>query len=324
MRRSTLPARLITIVFALIATPAAVSLVTTGGTAWLQNYYRYADPTTGAGAPFGSVLLQIAGVALLLGVVISGIWSSAGLLTAGVLSLVPVVVAIAPGLMLPLYDALRGELTRQVIDTLSYGVALFLLPLLGAMGLVLFLVRRRPASGGAGTTVVGLVGAPVLLLAGGVLTAWGHGAGLQEAFRTFRFDLNPLAILAVLGGVALIVAGILLMRWSTFALLLPALVLLALSALVLVPGSARWFFLPSAPELSRTLPALLLLGVGVAAALVFIAFTVVLAVVRRRARAVPDAEATTAHPPFPAAAPYPPAPTDPYSPAQYPPAPPAA
>lgn len=299
MRRSTLPARLTTIVIAVIATPVGVTLLTMGGTVWLFAASRF--PTAGMADPselVGPSLLQAAGILLLVGVVATGVWSSAGLIAAGVLALVPVAFGIAPGLLMEVYKALPGEGTRQVLDSVTYGAPLFLLPALGAMGVALALLRRRRREAGAGLSVAGLLGSPVLLLVGAVTLAWGHGAGMLQALQQFDFTVDPLAVVAVIGGVVLIAAGILMARWSAFALLLPALFLLVLSALVAVPGSARWFYLPSSPELSRSGPALLLLGIGVAAALMYLAFTVTLLIVRRRTRALPGTEADAPQRPF--------------------------
>ena len=115
-----------------------------------------------------------------------------------------------------------------------------------------------------------------------------------------RFDFLPDAAAAVLVGVLLSAAGVLITRWSTFALVLPAVGLLVLSLLVLFPD-AVFSMLGRIPMIGRTMPQLLILGVGTAVALIYLAFTVVVLRVRARARAMAtDISASSDHPTAPA------------------------
>ena len=289
MHRSTALARLITIVIAVIVSPIAVTLLTAGGRYWQFGFFRYADEGPDLGEFVGPVLLQLLGILLLAAVVFTGIWSSAGLLATGALGAVPLALALVPALFVEVYRVLPRGIGEPVGDALSFGVPLFLLPALGAMGIAVALLRRRPEAPGGVLPIVALIGTPVLLLAGAALAAWGHGAGTLRALVEFRFDVNPPAALALLGGLALVGAGIVLSRWAPLALLLPAVALMAASLLAVLPGGPAWFFLPAAQDLSRSVTNLVLLGTGTAAGVCYLVFSLVLLRVRARTRrALPE------------------------------------
>lgn len=314
MRGSRTLARLITVVIAVIVTPVAVGLLSSGGTSWLMTYFQYGGARDGFGSLMMPTLLQALGILLLIAVVLTGIWSSAGLIAAGVMAVVPLLLALLPALLLESYRMLGPILPREWLDGLTYGIPLVLLPALGAMGIVLAIVRHRPQRTATGLSIIGLVAAPVLLAAGIWLLSWGIARGQFTALQQFRFDFLPDAAAAVLLGTLLSVAGVFATRWSTFALVLPAAVLLLLGLLVLVPD-AVFMMVGRIPMVGRTLPQLLILGVGTAVALVYLAFTAVLLRVRKQAMST---AAGTGESPFPAAG-YPPVPAPPYPP-QYPPA----
>lgn len=144
MRASTWIARIITSVIALIVTPIALGMVATGGMQWRFAVMAGAYPGF-EGPSLAVPVLQIAGgVLLLMAVVFTGIWSSAGLLTAGVLSLAPLVLASAPALMMGLYRLLNGAIPREWLDGLLMGIPLLLLPVLGGLGIALMMLRRHP------------------------------------------------------------------------------------------------------------------------------------------------------------------------------------
>ncbi len=313
MRGSRTLARLITIVIAVIVTPVAVGLLSSGGTSWLMTYFQYGGARDGFGPLVMPTLLQALGILLLLLVVLTGIWSSAGLIAVGVLAVVPLLLALLPALLLQSYRVLGSVLPREWLDGLTYGIPLVLFPALGAMGVVLVIVRRHPERTATGLSIIGLVASPILLTAGILLLSWGIARGQFTALQQFRFDFLPDAAAAVLLGTLLSVAGVFATRWSTFALVLPAAILLLLGLLVLIPD-AVFMMVGRLPMVGRTLPQLLILGVGTAIALVYLAFTVVL--LRVRKQAMSTAAGTGA---FPAAG-YPPVPAPPYPP-QYPPAP---
>ncbi|MBO9625541.1 MAG: hypothetical protein J7484_04105 [Microbacterium sp.] len=313
MRRSSLLARLITILVDVVLAPLAIGLLATGGTPWLAGAFQYAGSGVDLAALAGPILVQALAIALLVIVVLTAIWSSAGLIAVGLLSIVPLTVALSPSLLLSVY---RAPLPREWLDALSYGLPLLLLPPLGMMGVVAAIVRRRPEPRGAALGAVGILLAPVLLAGGAWLLLWGIGRGMLLAMQQFRFDILPDAIGAVLLGVLLLLAGVGTTRWSPFALLLPAVALIAVTAVVAFPtaGFSVYGMLPR--EMFTALPAVLLLGAGVAAAVVFLAFTAVLLRVRAQSRRSP------ARLDDPRSAPYGayPQQTPPYPPGQYPPA----
>jgi len=333
MRPSTMPARLITIVIAVIVTPLAAGLLATGGSTWLFAYAQTAMTSIDLGPLVVPILLQTVGILLLLLVVLTGIWSSAGLIAVGVLALFPLLCALFPALVLEAYRFGTGFVPREWVEGLSHGLPLILFPVLGAMGLVLALVRRRSAPSGANLTAVAFIAAPVLLLGGGLLLSWGLGRGRRIAIQNLDYAFAPDAAAVILVGVLLIIAGVFATRWSAYALLLPALALLVVNALVLVPRVLLPMisFLPI--EGSSVLLTILLLGGGSATALLYLGFTVVLLRVRRQAATAPVAEANippTAYAPSnppaapPTSAPHPAAPpAGPYAPPSPRPAPPA-
>lgn len=309
MHRSTPLARVITIVIAVILAPIATGILAAGGSQWRIVASQYGVAVFDLGRLGGPVLLQALGILLLAGVVVTGIWSSGGLIAAGILTLVPLACAVFPALLFDLY---RLPLPSAWIDGIAFGIPLFVFPALGAMGIVLALVRRRPARNSAGSAVVGLIASPVLLLAGAWVLAWGIQHSLSLAILRFIMAPTPEGLAgtgAVLAGVLLIGAGVVLTRWSTFALVLPAVVLLVASLLALQPGMLSLLAWPSSTEVWPAMLNQLLLGTGTAVAILYLVFTGALLVVRARAGR------TTGEPSPPAAPPasypgvhYPPAP----------------
>ena len=316
MRPSTVPARIITAVFSVIVAPVGVGVLNAGGRTWQYAFGAYGGVDAAEFA--GPVLLQALGILLLLAVVATGFWSSAGLLSVGVLSVVPIVLALFPVLLLDMY---QSPLPMEWVDGIMYGIPLALFPAFGAMGLALLLSKRYPARPNTALSVVGLFVAPVLLIAGAWLLTLGLARGTLVALQQFRFDFAIDAAASVLVGVILIVAGIMTTRWSPFALLLPALVLLIITPMSLTPVSGFYdLIFRASMDLSRALLPLLLTGAGVAAALSYVLFTVVLLRARRRARVggAPIGPYAQTYP-YPPAQPYPaPQPAQTYPPAQPP------
>lgn len=314
MRRSSMPARLLTTAIALVITPIALVLLSMGGVTMNRTFFEFGFDGD-IGRLVGPLLLQSLAVVLLILVVLTGIWSSAGLIVVGCFALAPLVVAILPGTLPLLYRVVPQEWG----DGLVYGIPLAVLTALGAMGLVLFLVRRDPRPRGTALGIVGLVVAPVLLAAGAWALAWGVAEGMLFALQRFQFDPRPDAAAAVLAGILLVFAGVLVSRWSPFALILPALVLLVGGLLMLVApelASRVLFTLPRG--VNTVIPGLLLYGAAAAAGVSYLAFTAVIVRVRSQARLSGTQDP---HAPGAAAAyPYPPAqhPGDQYPPAQYP------
>ncbi|MEX0160071.1 MULTISPECIES: hypothetical protein [unclassified Microbacterium] len=318
MHRSTLTARLITSVISLVLTPIALILLSVGGQTMILTFFAYAGDGDLASLT-GPVLLQILGLALLILVVLTGVWSSAGLIAIGIFSIVPLIVAVFPVTLSWIY----GIAPREWVDGFVYGLPLVVLAALGAMGLVLALVRRDPRPKGAALGVVGLIVAPLLLAAGAWSITWGIAEGTLFALQRFEFDVRPGPGFAVVAGALLVIAGITVTRWSRFALVVPALVLLVGSILLVV---ARDAVMPALFELPRGMntvaPSLLLYGGGAAAGLIYLTFTAVLlrVVAHARSAGAPGAPGapgattpdTTVHAQYPHAQ---------YPQAQYPPAP---
>ncbi|GAA1234905.1 hypothetical protein GCM10009588_10500 [Microbacterium phyllosphaerae] len=282
-------ARLITIVIALVLTPIALILLSLGGQTVTLTFFAYGFD--GDFAPLvGPLLLQTLGLVLLVLVVLTGIWSSAGLIAVGLLSVAPLIVAVFPVTL----SWLIRIAPREWGDGLIYGVPLVVLTALGTMGLVLALVRRDPRPKGAALSVIGIIAASVLLAGGAWAIVWGIGDGVLFALQRFQFDIRPGASLAVFAGILLVVAGIAVTRWSPFALTLPAVVLLAASIMLVAAPDVVFPMLLQLPRgMNTVLPTLLLYGGGAAAGVLYLAFTAVLLRVRAHSRLASGGSAST-------------------------------
>lgn len=290
MHRSSAPARILTVIIAVVLAPLGVGLLAGGGRVWMYTVFQYArevDYTQLA----GPTALQVLGILVLVAVVLTGIWSSAGLIAVGVLSLAPLIFAMFPASLIASQRAIR--LPLEWTDGIIYGVPLLLFPVLGTMGVVLAIVRRRPEPKGPALGLLGGILSPVLLAFGAGLLAWGIGTGMLYAYQRFEMTVQPVAVGSVLGGVVLVVVGVGATRWSPFALVLPALVLLIVNALVLLPDVLFPAIFQLPREISGTLPAILLFGTGTAAAFLYLSYTFVLLRVRSRARLAPTGPAAS-------------------------------
>lgn len=293
MRPSTVPVRVITAAIGLIVTPIAIGLLSSGGWGWYAASGSYGGLDISRLA--GPTALQAAAIVLLVAVVLTGLWSSAGLLAAGVLSLFPIVFALFPSVVVSAY---RLPVPRAWMDGISYGVPLVLLPVLGGMGLALWSARHHPRVSGA-LQAIGLVVAPLLLLGGGWLLSLSVARSMV-ALQRFQLGLAADAAAYAIGGVVLVVAGIFLTRWSPFALLLPALALLIITPLTLMRGGAFVEFLfEFGRDTVMGVTGPVSMGAGAAAALLYIAFTAVMLRARRRATAVLPHAAAPGHPTAP-------------------------
>jgi len=288
MRSSTVPARIITALIGVVVTPIALGLLSSGGLIWYQTFTRYGgfDGTL----LVGPTALQIAGIALLVVVVLTGLWSSAGLLAAGALSVIALVFALFPSITVSAYQL---PVPREWIDGAYYGLPTALLPVLGGMGLALWFARHRP-SRSAALHVIGFFATPVLLLAG----AWLVILSIARFLTSMqRFELSPApdALGLLLGGIVLLLAGLFFTRWSPFALLLPALFLIIITPLLVTPGSALFNVVyPIDRDAALGLLGIVAMGTGVAAAVLYIAYTLVMVRTRARAARFP----ATVHPGF--------------------------
>lgn len=300
MRLSSLTARLVTSVLALVLTPIALILLSLGGQRVHITVFSYGF--NGEFGPLtGPLLLQALGVALLIVVLLTGVWSSAGLIVIGAFAIAPLMVAIFPVTLSWIY----GVAPSEWVDGLIYGIPLVVLAALGAMGLVLALVRRDPRAKGGALGAVGIIVAPLLLAGGGWAITWGIAEGMLVALRTFQFDLRPDAASATIVGTLLVIAGITVTRWSPFALILPSLALLAGSIAMVAAPQVVFDLLAALPRSLNTLvPSLLLYGGGAASGLIYLAFTAVLLRVRAQSRLTgprPDHPGDAAHPQNPQA-----------------------
>lgn len=294
MQRSSTAARIITALIGVIVTPIAVGLISAGGFVWARFFLSYSAPTfdlTVLGPP---LLLQLLGLILLAGVIATGIWSSAGLLAVGVLGIFAAIIAIAPTLLVELYRFLSPVLPLEWIDGIGYGIPLVLFPVVGGLGFAVALIRRRPQRPSAGAQIIGLIAAPIVLLIGGWLLVWALSFGQRRALINFDFTFDPVVAAAVIGGFVLVTAGALLVRWSPFALVLPALVLLVISVLFVIPQVYGTLFRALPIEVSGIASTIFLLGGAVAVAVAYLVATFVLIRVRSRGIAItpPDASGT--------------------------------
>lgn len=286
---SGLVARILTVVYALVVTPIATGLLAYGGSA-LGNYAMsrgYIDASLAqllTGTAGARVIIGVGlGILLLASVVATGVVSSAGLLAVGGLGLISAVISAVPGLALQIYQQLSPTVPTEVLQGISYGLPLVLHPLLGGLGLGLVIARRRPAPHLV-SSLLGLLLVPAGLLIAALMLFQGHAAGLNVALMTFSTHIHPLnAVLVVLGALLLYLAAAA-SRWSPYALVIPAIVLLLASVgsllftIDLIPP-AVWN-----SQAGQAAMTLLFVGGGFAAAAVMLVHTAVLAIVRARSR----------------------------------------
>lgn len=280
MNSSSRISRIVTTVIALIATPVGLLIVLAGGEQWARlGGLSGRAPLEALVAPTALVL---AGALVLVGVVATGVWSSAGLLAVGVSSIVPVVVSLFPGVMVHL--RLGSRMLFPLMTGFAYGHFLLIGLLFGAMGLVLHQVRRGVRTG-AGATVAGLIAAPLLVLSGTGLLLTGIARGTMRYAQMMRAEFDMIVVLSIILGAAVLVAGVLAARWSRFALILPAVLLLGS---VVVMASPRLLLSGSLPlEVRNSLYTLIITGGTLMLGIVLAAFTVVLAIVHGRAASAP-------------------------------------
>lgn len=287
---SGLVARLLTVVYALVVTPVAVSLVVYGAMPWQQHllmrlgaldqllsYLFSAD-----GLP--TLLALVGGLLLLVSVVATGLASSAGLLSVGVLTLLPLSQFVWPQLPMLLYERLPMLLQEAVFGLIAQGVPLLLFPVMGGLGLALVIARRRPRPPLA-VSLPGVVLLPLLMLAGTLLAMNGFAVASTAYARTFGMEgAPPIALITGVIGVVLLWLSCAATGFSPYAQILPALVILAATAALLVPGLLM--MLPSMfyGQIGGTTMSVLVMGAGPALGLVLLAHTAVQFAVSSRAR----------------------------------------
>lgn len=291
-------ARVLTILYALVITPIATGLLAYGGSSWRQVLMAYGNVgdvlTRALESPMGMRIIVGVGLGLLLlaTVVATGIASSAGLLAAGALGLVSVAISAVPSLVFPLYEHRPSALPLEVLDGFVYGLPLVLHVLIGGLGLALMMARRRPGAPLA-VSLLGLLLIPVLLLLAAVLLSRGLGIGMLTAVRILSAQEPLTTLLLIVLGSILLVGAAAASRWSPYALIAPAIALvlatLVVAAPTLVPLPPSIWSSPS----GQAMISFLIPGGGFAAAVVLLVHTVVLAIVRSRARTQALLRATT-------------------------------
>lgn len=274
--------------------PIALVALSTGGMPWMMAVHRGMPLQVAVAEALPLSLGWVAlGVVLLVVVGLLGIWSSAGLLASGVFAVAFTMAIFVPSLAEHLTRFLTGILPGRLgmdgIHGLNYGAASAVTLPLPAMGAALALTRRRPVRSLL-LAVVGTVLSPVLVLAGMMLMVGGVAAGfsaqVQAGFATLQFSPGTVVLI----GAVLIVLGVAVAAVAPYALLAPALFAILLTVLFLTPlpfefaGPGRIGGLPRL-DAASTLQGMLVTGAGPGLAALFLAFTVAVAVARRRSGA---------------------------------------
>ncbi|MBB5833217.1 hypothetical protein [Brachybacterium aquaticum] len=282
-------ARLITAVYALLVTPLGLVLLGYGADGWFPVARMPADLRTSAtaflGTPEGvqaTVLLGI-GALLLVSVVVTGLASSAGLMLVSLLAVGAIALSAMPMLLIDGMRMLPGLFPMEVTTLVYTALPQLLLPLMGGFGVALCVARRRPAAGAA-PALLGLVALPVLLLLGAGMLLYGHSENAVLSMVTFTAQTTPLLAGLVIAGAVVLWVTAALTRFSPWAMLLPALVLLGATAALFVPG-----LLTSIPWIWQSYTGsivvyFLITGGGLAVAAVMLVHTLVLAAVRAGSR----------------------------------------
>lgn len=278
MQRSATVARVVTVLIAVVITPIALVLLWFGGRGWIAAMEDARASGTGIDLMevLGPLALQLLAVILLVGVVATGVWSSSGLFALSVLGVIALVLSVVPAALSALSGVGATVVPLSWLAATLSGLSLVLYPAMGAMGWVLYDARHRPASRGATLTAVGVVVVPLLVFLGGGVIAWGAGYAQLRAAQLFEITFQPAVAIAMVVGVALLVASVALSRWSPWALMIPAVALLAISIVLAFPRLHATVVGALPLEVVGPTSEFFLLGGGVAAAAIAFAFTFVL------------------------------------------------
>lgn len=283
-------ARVLTILLALVLLPLSTVALAFGTSRLGQHLMTYNAPPWELPLTAETVTALLAigvGLLLLALLALSGIASSAGLLAVAVLSVLDVLLALWPGLLLTLTEPLRGQLGLALLQWTSTGIPLLLHLLLGGAGIALAVARRRPGTP-APVSLLGIIVVPMLMLVGAGLVLVGAYEGMQQALRSLDLAFSPRSAVLVLPGAVLVLLSAAATRWSPWSGVLPVLALLGLTALWLLPV-ARTAVTAELPGTLFLLASTAVLYGGTAAAAVLLGVhTAVLGVVRRRARRRPS------------------------------------
>lgn len=291
MHSSSVAARVVTTIVTLLAVPVSLVSLSAGGAPVLMALYQRMPVTE---APASALVWMTAGLALLLVVMLLGIWSAAGLLASGIYTLIFLAAALFPSVTFEISrimtELLPGRFALDASMGLRYGTFALITAVLPVLGAVLAASRRTSAGGFGPRSIAGLIGAPVLLGAGTILTIIGFATGLTMQLRTLQQTPQLVPSLLLLVGVIVVMVGAALAWTSPFALLIPGIAAAVLTALCLTPivletalrmgtfWSVRVF------EVADTLNGAVLTGVGPAWTVLFLAFTGAALVVRQQER----------------------------------------
>lgn len=279
-------ARVLIVLLALVALPLSTLALAfgTGRLSWfLTQVHAPAWELPFTAEAVAALAAAVGGLLLLALLLLSGVASSAGLLAVAALSVLDLLLALRPGLILTLTEPLSGELADALRQWIASGIPLLLHLLLGGAGIALAIARRRPDPPAAGS-LLGIVVVPVVMGAGVVLVLLGAFEGMQQALRAVELSVPPRSAVLVLLGAVLVLLSAAATRWSPWSGILPALALLGLTLVWLLPA-ARTVVIENLPgSLFTAVPIGVSFGGAAVAAVLLGVHTAVLAVVRRRAR----------------------------------------
>lgn len=249
MRRSPF-VHVIAVMVALTSTLVGLGLVVEGsGQVW-QAFARLDFSMSSTTVGF---LLQLAGIIFITVAALTGIWSSAGLITVSIIGLGALALSAMPLAAATLLQSVE-VLSTHWYSALFSGLPQFVCLALGAMGFAVMLQRRahprsKRSSGGNGGVIaghiVGIVLAPLLTVGGVVLTLRGIEANRIAALTYMESFTDPGANALIIGGAALFTVGVFLVRWSPFALLLPALITFVAAILIYASPNLPFTLIPS-------------------------------------------------------------------------------
>lgn len=287
---SSILARALTILLALVLLPLSTLSLAVGTSRMAQHLMVFNAPLWEL--PFTAqtvtALLAIGvGLLLLCLLLLSGIASSAGLLAVAALSVLDVLLALRPGLLLTLTAPLHGELGLALLQWTTTGIPLLLHLLLGGAGITLAIARRRPDPA-APASLLGIVVVPVLMLVGSALVLRGALEGMQMVARALDLSLPLRAAVLVLLGAVLVLLAAAGTRWSPWSGILPMLALLGLTLVWLLPAARSALPADLTGSIFPVVTTAVFYGGTIAAAVLLGVHTAVLAVVRRRARRHPS------------------------------------
>lgn len=235
----TISRRLISLLAALVFGFAGLGLVWSSGFDVYVELMRFgsASPNTIAptlGVVLGGVLLAAATATAAISSL--GVFVFGGLLAvAGLLGVLPAVGGMEPFAIVAFrfFAGFSDAVSNGVTSALATGVVLTLGAVLLVVGLV---VRGRRNGSGAGSIlarVTSVIALPLLLVALYFISA-GGGVQYQQYLQRFSYELNLVALIQVLVGVALCGITAVSLRWTSFGIALAGAALFVVAILGLI------------------------------------------------------------------------------------------